>query len=94
MEMIITNLWKVFHCWLMIEHHGRLMGTREFLELISLDFFNDIFSTDTVTPGNIMTLLNEVNDGDPVDTRRCIDLFTIYCFTQEMTIYDLTLPSA
>ena len=50
MGMNITNFWKIFRYGVKIDHYEKLIGIREFLERLALDFSNNHFSTDTGTP--------------------------------------------
>ena len=66
MGMTITNFCKPFRYGLKRDHYEKLIGIREFLEQLALDCFNNIFSTDTVTPEKNITPLDEVNEGEIV----------------------------
>ena len=48
--MIIKNIWKLFRYRVKRDHDYKFIGIRELLELLSLDFFNNSFTTDARTP--------------------------------------------
>ena len=72
MGMTITNRWKLFCCGVKREHSEKLIGIRELLERLALDFLNNHFSTNTETPANNISPPDEVNEGETVSTCRSL----------------------
>ena len=66
MGMTITNFWKMFRSGVIRYHHDKLIGIRIFSEIISLDFFNNIFTIDTGTPEKNITPLDDIYKGQTV----------------------------
>ena len=61
MGIMIKKLWKPFNYGVKIYHYDTLIGIRKILERLTLDLFNNTFTTNTGTPKK--PLLDEVNDG-------------------------------
>ena len=76
MGMTITNCWKLFHCGVKREHYDKLIGIREFSEILAQDCFNNNFSSDIGNPENNIPLLDEVNDEDTDSTCRSLQFST------------------
>ena len=70
MRMTITNFWKLFPYEVKIDNHEKSIGIIELLEQLTLDCFNNHFSTDIVTLANNITPLDEVDVGETVYTCR------------------------
>ena len=62
MGMTITNFWKLFRCGVKREHYDKSIIIREFSEILAQDCFNNHFSSDSGTPANNISLLDEVDD--------------------------------
>ena len=92
MGMIITNLWKLFFWGVKRDHYEKLIGIREFLERLALDFFNNNFTANTGAQAKNITLLEEVDDRETVCTYCSINLSSSDSLsTQGSTISDLFL---
>ena len=63
MGMTITNCWKLFCCGVKRGHYHKLIGIREFSERISLDLFNNPFSSVTRNLAKNITPIDEVDEG-------------------------------
>ena len=68
MGMAINRFWKLFHCGFKRDHYAKLIGIRELWEVISIDCFNNTFSTDTGSLAKNTPLLDNVDDGVIVST--------------------------
>ena len=66
--MTIKILWGLFCYGFKRDHYEKYIGIRKFLQQLSLDCFNNCFTTDSVTLAQNMPLLHEVGDGDIVLT--------------------------
>ena len=93
--MTITNCWKLFCYGVKRDHYDKLIGTREFLEQLAQDFFNNKFSSDIWTPEKNIHPLDEFDDGDTVSTCRALQFSSCISPSAAVsTIYDLTRNSA
>ena len=62
---------------------------------MSLDCFNNIFSTDIGTPEKNLPLLGEVNYGEINYTFRALNFsISASCYTEVSTVYDITINIA
>ena len=68
MGMAINIFWKIFHYGFKRDHYAKLIGIRELLEGLSIDCFNNKFSTDTGSLAKNTPLLDKVDDGETVST--------------------------
>ena len=68
MGMTIINLWKIFFYGVNIYHYEKLIDTRELSEQLTIDLFNNPFTTDTRNQVK-NPLLDEINDLKTVLTR-------------------------
>ena len=77
------------------DHYENIIGIRDFLELIALDFFNNRLSTYTGTLAKNIPLRDEVDEIETV-SNFCSPHFSsfIYHFTETSTISDITLKIA
>ena len=95
MKMNINSFWKIFCYGVKRYQYEKFTGTREFLEQIALDCSNNPSSTDTGTPANIITLLDEVDNGEIVSTCRELHFSSSASRSTEVrTIYNIILNSA
>ena len=62
MGMTITNCWKLFRYGVKRDHYDNLISIREFPELISVDFLNNTFRTDSGTPANNIPSLDYIDN--------------------------------
>ena len=76
MGMTITHFWKLFSYGVKRYQYEKLTGIRKKLEPLALDCFNNPFTTDTGTTGEYIPLLDEVDGGETVPTRRTIHFFS------------------
>ena len=68
MGMAINIFWKLFHYRFKRYHYAKLVGIRELLERLSIDFLNKTFSNDTGSLAKNTPLLDKVDDGETVST--------------------------
>ena len=95
MEITITNCWKLFCYRVKRDNYDKLVVTREFYERLAPDCFSNTFSTDTGTPENNIPLLDEVDDGEIVSTRRALRFYgSTSHYTEVINIPDITLNTA
>ena len=83
----ITNCWKLFCNEVQGYHNKKLVGIREFMELIAQDCFNDTFSTNNETPEKKIPPLDEVNDGMIVSTCRALNFPVVFIPPQRPSIF-------
>ena len=75
-------------------HYKKLIGIREFLERISLDWLNNPFTTETGTLSKITPLLDKINDRETFLTHReIIFSSSVSCSMQVSTISYFTTNS-
>ena len=95
MGMDITIIWEIFCFDFNRDHYEKLIGIREFSELIYIDCFDGPFTTYTGTPEKYLPLLDDGDEGETVSTRRAIYFHSSsYPSTQGRTISDFPLKSA
>ena len=66
MYITITDLCKIFCYGVQSDHYDKLIGIRDFLELIALDCFINTFPTYTGTPAKNIPPLDEVDELETV----------------------------
>ena len=66
----INNRWKLFRYGVKRDHYGKFIGIREFSELIAADCFNSNIKTDTGTPANNITSLDNIDNKGTVFNHR------------------------
>ena len=94
MGITITNFWKLFSYGVKRNHYEKLIGIREFLERISLDWLNNPFTTETGTLSKITPLLDKINDREKFLTHReIIFSSSVSCSMQVSTISYFTTNS-
>ena len=71
-KMTITNFLNIFCDTVKREHYNKLVGIRELLEQLALDYFNNPFSTDTGTPANNMLPVDEADEVEKGSTFRAL----------------------
>ena len=62
MGTIITNCWKLFHCWVKRQHYDKFIGIRELSERISVNCFNNTFTVDTGTMAKNVSFLDKIDN--------------------------------
>ena len=67
-EITITNGCKLFHYGVKIYNYEKSIGIRELYERLTLDCFNNPFSTDTRIPENNIPPLDKVGEGETFST--------------------------
>ena len=72
MGMTITNFWEMICYGVNRYYFEKLVGIREFLEILARDCFNNALSNDTGTPEKNIPPLDEVYEGETVST--CCEL--------------------
>ena len=92
MGMAINRFWKLFHCGFKRDHYAKLIGIRELLERLSIDFFNNKFSTDTGSLAKNTTFLDKVDDGETVSTWHALHFSSSDSFSTEVRHYIFNPP--
>ena len=93
--MTISNFWKLFCYGVKRDHYDKLIGIREFSEIIAQYFFNNKFSYDRGNLKNNVPPLDKVDDEDTVSTCRSLQFSTsISPSAAVSTISNLTQSSA
>ena len=95
MGMTITNCWKLFRYGVKRDHYNKFIGNREFLELITVDCFNNNFTTDAETPAKNIPLLDDIDNGGTVYTCRRLNYSSSSPrYSEISTISDITIATA
>ena len=90
MYSTINNLCKLFCYGVQIDHYEKIIGIRDFLELIALDCFNTPFSNYTGIPVENIPLLDEVDELETVSNYCSLPFSgSIYPSTETSTISDI-----
>ena len=93
MGMAINRLWKLFHYGFKRDHYAKLIGMRELLERLSIDFFNNKFSTDTGSLAKNTPLLDKVDDGETVSTWHALNFYSSDYRSTEVREYIFNPPN-
>ena len=82
----MTTCWKIF-CYRVKRHHfEKNIGIREFSERLALDCFNNTFSTDTGTPENNISPLDEFNEVYAYCTCRAVHFPVLFLLPQRSAL--------
>ena len=94
MGMKITNCLKLFHYGVKRDHYNNFIGMSELLERHAMDFFSNIFTTDTRTPSKKIPSLDVIYDEGTVSTCRSFNYFSYPPQNSEIsTISEITITT-